>query len=357
MLDQQTQGLNSLAQVPERNAQLAAQQQANTDAAYASPARDANPYEQSLARQIMRSVPGHNPEFEDRLHGELQGGGLGAPTAPQSQNQGLAPVEGPQATAVNIGPQTQFVPDWTSSRGQDTKPGMPELTVTRQPMSMNGEPMRQPLPAARAFAMQRNPPPGPMNQPTPALDPTQNQGPKTRGDVDLTMRMAPFMKEWSKPGPKVDHEPDKLTEKKREFDAMMEYRNKALGARKDIAAMAARVRMATSDTDRKALLELMKIKVQEMAVHARIVGQTASGLTGVINDEASRQAAADAQKQLEEAQAEVDQVEKELGAAPKGGRGKKTSVDISVKYRYSPDGRTRVKDLGGGKFGPEEQVK
>jgi hypothetical protein len=168
----------SIARVPMANAQLQAQQQANTDAAYNSPAREANPHEAAVGsyiQNLMESHPNYQPGFKERLQQEMSQGGLTAPAAPPpSPGQGLGvPSDAPRGDAGDM-----------RSGGQ----GLMAAATSEAPLSMNGEPMRRPLPAAAAFAAQRNAPPPVTIVPPPV----RSQVPMTRGDVDTYMRMAPI---------------------------------------------------------------------------------------------------------------------------------------------------------------------
>lgn len=154
-------------------AQLDAQRQANKDAAYSSPAREANPHEAgvgSYIQNLMESHPNFQPGFKERLTQEVTGGGLAKPAAPPSMEPaGLAspPMDSPRGDAG------------------DMRSG---LSAPPVPMSMNGEPMRRPLvhrDEAPPQAPQVQGPQMPMAQGRP-------QAPMTRGDVDLYMKMAPI---------------------------------------------------------------------------------------------------------------------------------------------------------------------
>lgn len=300
------------------------QQQALADAQYNSPARAANPQERNIGdfvRQLMRNTPGHTPEHEERLMQELSGG--------QSPNE---------AAPQNLGQPPEWAPDWSSGRGSTPgigypgpmglgqAPGMPEVSVSREPMSMNGEPMRTPLNANRSFAMDRNAPPV-----MPKM--VDAQEPMTQGDVTKYMRMGPLVHQVkSDQSWKEDVARGKLQLDKDKAANLDKYRQAALEAKQKIAELKARVQMATSDTDRKAGLELLKIKMQELGHYIGYLRSTDSGLTGIVNKDRADVNAEDIQKSLDETQKEVDQLSKQA-PTKSGSKGGTKSVSVTMRYR------------------------
>lgn len=357
MSTQLNQGLSALGQVPMYNAQVDAQRQANTDAAYTSPAKQANPNERVVGEHYGAMFNGAPPEFVQRLKSEFAKGP--SLVAPQSQPQpGAGPAPSPYPQGGGQGPM-------------DVRRAMPP---SPQGLGAVGVNMPRPDSDERDFlgtdvrespyngdmtGMQR-PPQVPQVQLTQKPQTPQPQGggggggaggqrPMTRGDVELFMRAAPNQR--------MGIENAKLEEKKRQFDTMMEYRNRALQGKKDMHALAQRVRMATSDVDRKYLLELMKIKVQEMSVHAGIVRSTASGITGVINDQQSQQAAAEADQDLAEGQNILRQMEEEArkGVTNQTPTRSKTGAKDTTTIRIKRSGQPGT--IEAWEFNPKTDVK
>lgn len=336
---QMQQGLSNLAQMPMQQAQLQAQQQANTDAAYMSPARSANPYEQQLSGDVLDMLPGL-PEHKAQLRAELAG--QGGPAAP---GQGLqAPMQGPQAPAPaqnlgpmglgqpaigqggNIGPHTQRPYGPPQSQ-------MPETSVYKGPL--DDQSTLSVASAALGSGAQKPQTPAPPPTPVAQANAPQRVQAGTRGDVDLTMRMAPFMR-----SKKDSMEADKLAEKKREFDALLPLKQQAMRQKQDIAQLMARVRMATSDTDRKAQIAIAKLGVEKYLGELKARSTMLSGLGGVVNNEEAKQAVgeesqsiakdeADAQDQLRQLR-ELESTAPGTKQKPRPAGGTK-SVEVSLR--------------------------
>lgn len=287
MRQQMNLGLDSLGKVPMANAQLQAQQQANKDAAYTAPGAEASPHRALLGKYVqglLQSTPGHTPEFEQRFMSEAGNGGLNTPQAQYMPDGNMV-----QQVPQNQGPgqYQSYQPDYSAPQGlsapQPQQPQQPvniptnnmpgqgglEPQATRSTHSVTTE-TRKPLPASTAFAAQRNPPASDV--------PTT---PMTNYDVDSYMKaMGHVVK------PNMDA--DKLAEKKREFDAMMDFRGRALAAKERLGKLAAAAKESTADNDRKRAIELLRIEVDREKAGVLAQAKVYSGLYGIVNEQGTQ---------------------------------------------------------------------
>lgn len=294
-----------------QQAKLTAMQQQNAAGLSSAPQTEASPFRKNLALEVMRMTPGYQPGFEEQLAAERAQGGLGAP-GPGPTN--LTTGQGPAAPA----------------QGQGLSAAPPQVSVSREPMSMNGEPMRRPL-VAQA--------PAPIRPGRPQ--------PQTNADVEAAMGMLPMITASRKPQ-RPDHEPEKLAlerekfeEKKRQFDLMHKYRNDALAAKERIAASGQKLAQAKSNADRKAALEERKQALDEYRIAATLAGKIYSGMTGIVNDEETAALGRDITTEIDRVQQQLHGLNSQPAprakpraptAAPKaGGAGGRDTSPMRVK--------------------------
>lgn len=363
-LDQMNTGLNTLGQLPARRAQVAGMEQANKDAAFTSPAAQATPERQRIGEWLKAQymgTPGYQPGFEERLQQEF------GQATPMSQGQYM-----PDGNMVQQVPQHIQAPPQYGSYNPEASLGM--MPQQERPIQVNtgamagqgGEPVapmvrvahetgrRTPLPAHHQVAMERNAPP-----PMPAGPTT----PMTNYDVDSLMKLYnPYARTMLRDDPRERIANAKLEWEKEKFAQLLPLRQAALQAKRDIAEMMARVRMATSDVDRKAVIEMLKIKMSELNNIRSNKARMLSGIGGVVNrpetaemlnslgQEEQQEATefADLERQLRE----LENVRPGLSHAPAPSGGKKTSTDVVVKNKGPANRKVGdIVDIGGGKKG------
>lgn len=335
------QGFEQVAAVPERNARLDAQRQANTDAAVTAPGAPASPERVKMVEYIkahMRATPGHEPGFDDRLLSELQGGqgqGLqGGQAQPQGPAQG--PQQYPSPPPMNQGP-AQAPSGPPRGDASDMRSGLMPQPVQAP---------RQPLPAGAAFAAQR--PQGP-SIPQAQVQVQGPQTPMTNHDTDSYMRMAPFVKMDQPPKPLKDDPRERIADKalafKREALAQRESSQaRADRTKRDLAVIMARLREKLGDTDRRALIEQAKIAAGNYRAELSAIAKRQSGLGGVIYDEETK---AGMEQDATQAQAELsklDDLERALNAQPNG---QSKSRSVEVKGPRNAGGTITVKNKAG----------
>lgn len=160
---------------------------------------------------------------------------------------------------------------------------------------------------------QTGPTPAPVQQPNQG---PPSRGPMTRGDVETYLKAAPFLR-MTKPDPRAGIAQNKLDwEKTKYMQYIKPHWDQMDKTKRDIAALAARTRMATSDTERKANLELLKIKVQELRIHSDMLKAQVGGLRGITQEGETNQIVSQAEQDLAAAQSEVDAMERSLGNGP-----------------------------------------
>lgn len=359
---------DQLARVPLANAQLRAQQlqndyqqQQNIDQQYTSPAAPASDASNAIGQHILaqlRGTPGHNSEFEQRLLGELQGGGLGArPGAPQAPATGLG-VMSPQQPVQNLGQQTGYQ-GYTPPGAGGQEPGMPQVTVSREPMAANGEPMRRPLNASRSFAMDR-------------VDAQQAQVPQvqvrepprmTNGDVDRAMRLSPFLRLQQEPkqDPRMaiallndQREREKTAGNDKLQRDRMAQRQRFLdqedALKRELARLQASVSLTNGNAAQKAILAQMKMVNDLRIANLKAKAQQTSGLGGIVYDQQTQAAMAQEDANDQAALQQAEQLQQQLDAAlangagqSRGGRATVSGPQGDVRNKYRPgqviDGR------------------
>lgn len=363
-IDQMNTGLNTLGQLPMRRAQVAGMEQANKDAAYTSPDNTASPERQRIGEWLKAQytgTPGYQPGFEERLQQEFNH------TTPMAQAQYM-----PEGNMVAQTPQLIQAPQQYGGYNPEASLGLmpqqerPVTIPTANMAGQGGEPLapmvrvaqetgrRTPLPAHRAVAMERNAPPPMSSGPS---------APMTNYDVDSLMKLYnPYARTFLKDDPRERIANAKLEWEKEKFAQLLPLRQAAIQAKRDIAEMMARVRMATSDVDRKAVIEMLKIKMSELNNIRSNKARMLSGIGGVVNrpetaemlnqlgQEDQQEAAefADLERQLRE----LENVRPGLSHAPAPSGGKKTSTDVVVKNKGPANRKVGdIVDIGGGKKG------
>lgn len=358
------QGGQQMADMPMNEAQLqgqklrnAGQQQANTDAAYTAPGAPASPERIKMVDYIkahMRTTPGHNPEFEAKLLAELQGGtpqagglgGMGSSllSGAAAPPGGPGPVAGPQAPVQNMGQPGPYSGYTPPGQGQGLSQGMPQVSVSRQPMSMNGEPMRPPLvapPQAPAG------PSIPRAQVSVAQAPTAPAAPSyqmTNHDADSYARMAPFMKldQPTKDDPRRDIAANALTFKREALQQRESSQARADQTKRDLAVIMARLREKLGDTDRKALIEQAKIVAGNYRAELSAIARRESGIPGIVFDEETKAGITQDATQAKAGLGKLDELERVLNAQGPGQsvfrsadvKGPRNAGgDISTKYK------------------------
>ncbi len=145
------QAFQSLPALQQSSLQAQGMQQANQDAAYNSPAREANPQERDIGN-FYRQLIGHGdpntpPGFAERFHSELtdKSGGLGQGVQPQSQppTQPSSPSSMPMASSgLSSGPaepqsrpQPQVQQGLSAPPSRDFAMSMPQSLGRQQPMT------------------------------------------------------------------------------------------------------------------------------------------------------------------------------------------------------------------------------
>jgi hypothetical protein len=327
---QMQQGLGLAAKMPMEQAQLQAQQQANTDAQYNAPGRPANPYEQQLSGDVLDLFPGPD-HFKQQLRSEMQG--QGGPSAP---GQGLQapPQQGPSAPpAQNLGPSGYGQPaigmgGYASS--QQPQPYGPPVSQMPQTSVYRGPLDDQSTLSATTGSIGSSAPAPQAPAPKPPAPPTPRLQPQTRGDVDMTMRMAPFLK--------ANHDDPRIAIN----DANLKYKREALAQRQKLAEMA--------DQTRRELARLMAMyrqnpndklliaQIHEAAAnHRAAMGDKArmdSGLGGVIDQPGAQEQKRAEDKADIEAQKEYHDL---VDQASNRGRGQSSSGGAS-----GPQGARRI---------------
>lgn len=322
------QGLSSLGQVGQVNAGIAntqaatrSRELANAEAEYYQPGRQATGPEQGLGDFIRGMMQDGPPEFQERFQQELnQGPSLGAPMAArEATHQGglasarpaPAPAPAPQARPAPQMPPSPagFATQMPQTTGQDRDSFFADMTNMPRPEGdMTG--MQRPAQAPR----QATPPQQTQAQARPQVP--ASRGPMTRGDVETYLKAAPFLR-MNKPDPRAGIAADKLEWEKSKYQQYLKpHWDQMEKTKRDIAALAAKTRMATSDTERKANLELLKIKVQEMRIHSDMLKAQVGGLRGITQEGATNEMVNGAQTDLAEAEAELNALEKAVGSGP-----------------------------------------
>lgn len=305
-------GLNSLGQVQTQNAQLDAQRQANEANAYTAPQAPASDHRQLIGQYVEENLMAGPPEFRDRFRQEMSRGGLQAPTAPQGQPpaNNLDVVSGGSGLGGTYGqPNPPSMPP--AGAGYGTNQPQP-MQATREAQTMGANPQLNQFNymagGGDMTGMSRPPqiqvaPPTGKPQPQPGM--TRPTSSMTNYDVDSYMKAGGLMK--SNAG---------LEEKKREFDAMMDYRGRALEAKAKLAKLAADAKLANNDNDRKRAIELLRIEVDRekagIAAKARIMG----GLYGIVNTEATQAYLNYLDQFVQEAEGGAQSAQESPGAQP-----------------------------------------
>ncbi len=314
------------------------QRQANTDAAYNSPAREANSQEQQLGEYYKKMIghgdPNVPPEWSTRLHAELTGG-QAQPSGLGGQSQGQGPIQNmgsggaPQAPAGINGSAP------ASMGGYGLSGEAPERTVQVDvPRGFEDRPQDptggQPLPEPpRGLGM------APMRSPKSSV---QESKPMTRGDVQM----------WSQAG---QH---KIQAKAAPRDYIAEENNREAnreklapikeGAKTANQTQAERNRTAIADADRKNdwrkawqrhldTLEEIKARVKigastafDIAKLKALVDLTNSARSGSSKDRASlnelmddpetQQAATDLETEAKQTLIEAEKQMQKMGSGP-----------------------------------------
>lgn len=317
--EQMNRALGSIGDVPRANAQVENMRLANQEAAYYQPGRQATGPEQELGDFIRGMTQDGPPEFQERFRAELsQGPSLGTPMAAHgAQHQGGLASARPAPAAPPPGPQ---MPPMTSPGYAVQPPQTTGQDMDQFASSMKGLPtvtpnetgMERPMAAPRQTGPVRSPNQTPD---VPGQGPT-SRGPMTRGDVETYLKAAPFLR-YSRTDPRAAIAQDKLEWEKTKYAQYLKpHWDQMDKTKRDIAALAARTRMATSDTERKANLELLKIKVQELRIHSDMLKAQVGGLRGITQEGETNNIVAQAEQDLAAAQAEVDAMEKSIGSGP-----------------------------------------
>lgn len=173
----------NVAQVPMRNAQVAAAQQANSDAAFTSPSAVASPHRAALAHHIKNNLMAGPPEFQDRLIQELSRGPQGM-AQPQGQPQYMPEGNMVQQVPQNQGPQG-YQPYQPGNYAPPSGMGG-ERPVQVNTGGMGGVPMQQPQVRMTGGG------PGPQA-------PQQPEPPMTNYDVDSYLKAGPTLDRARKP--------------------------------------------------------------------------------------------------------------------------------------------------------------
>lgn len=346
---QTAQGFEQLAQVPIANAQLAAQQQANTDAAYTAPGAQAPPERNIIGHHIKARMAGP-PEFQQRFLQEMsQGPAPAQGLAPQVQPQ--APVDAPRGDAGDMRPQG-YRPQPAQAQGL----GAPAPTNANPQMETYVSPMngrtplpagvRTPLPASSSFAADRNPP-APQ---TPRVAVAQGQPsgrPMSNYEVDSYMRMSPFLKlDQVKDDPRRDIAANKLAENSRQFDELMRYKRDNMGMREKLARMMNETKLKIGDPDRKAKIALMKDATARYLGELRAEATALGGFTALTQRDEVGTFIQERKAKIAEALAEAQDFERQLaemeGMTP-GKTQTQSSGQGSMSYSHRESGVTKAK--------------